>query len=777
MNFKNYQSQIKELIALRNEPDFNELLNKLLFGESNSDKFLIKMELNRLAKPCQRIIDLRDKVTEDCQLFQQDKLKHYLTKETIKVLQDNIKLYGLYTIGVFEAVHADLALQKKQQRKKQLSVVEMPSGQNQCEFIQLSQKNKRGAPRMFFVSDLTITLENGKIIEAQTSNISMTGIKVKIQEDIHTLDQQLILVSFTGLNNEYHQSLLDNKIKYQLVKQEHDASIHYFYLSYVDSNKEFSKFISEFIRSNQYKYKIDVHYYYQLAKASALKHLYLSQMNILPVYLDKRISSPYLFALKNEANKEILNEWSCEGINQLPLLFNELRFTQLIAYAKKNESTTLYCFTHVDNEKNYFISATEDELIEKGLKNVFINYGSTKTNWRIYHLTIQAYQYQQQQSYSITETVPEKVSQITHIATLQPLNLPLAFPAKGVIKNSDLNQINQFVHRDDQDSNAPTFILFSDENRKEERYLYSSKLLISNKEDQFNGEIIDFSFSGLKIKLEQLTHLPPSSKVTVNLSALQKISKKHPLTNLNYKVIRSGPNNTLHLQVCDLKTLNICNDFFLLLVENNPSHFKCVPLKSKKQPSNKRLIEVAEEALINCVFFISKESGRPKIKFSSIDQPDHPLLTLFSMCSNNPAELNYNPLVNNQLYERLITQPFKDCEIEDLDKEALIYITAYKNSENRWLMQSLLDCDFKSIQDKKEFILRSEKKGRFYALHYRLTGVEHVDLNPIKSEIRAISRFATHLTKKLEEELWEINGVIEITDRTAEVIKAAKQIK
>lgn len=777
MDFKNYQSQIKELIALRNEPDFNTLLNKLLFGESNSDKFLIKMELNRLANPCQRIIDLRDKVTEDCQLFQQDKLKHYLTKETIKVLKDNLKLYGLYTIGVFEAVHAYLALQKKQQRQKQLSVAEMPSGQNQCEFIQLSQKNKRGAPRMFFVSDVNITLENGKIIEAQTSNISITGIKVKIQEDIHTLDQQLILVSFTGLNHEYHQNLLNNKIKYQLVKQEHNASMHYFYLSYVDSSKDFIKFISEFIRSNQYKYKIDVHYYYQLAKASALKHLYLSQMNILPIYLDKGISSPYLFSLKNEVNKEILNEWHCEGINQFPFLFNELRFTQLLAYAKKNEHTTLYCFTHIDNGKSYFISATEEELIEKRLKNVFINYGSTKINWRIYHLGIRSYQYQPQQNYNITEPVPEKLSQITHIATLQQLNLPQAFPEKGVIKNNNLNQINQFVHRNEQSSNALIFTLFSNENRKEERYLYSSKLTMSNKEDQFNGEIVDFSFSGLKIKLEQITSLPLSSKVTINLSALQKISKKYPLTNLNYKIIRSGPDNTLHLQVCDLNTHKICNDFFLLLVENNPSHFKCQPLKYNKQPSNKRLVEVAEETLINCIFFIGSESGRPKIKYSSIDKKDHPLLTLFSMYSDNPAELNYKPLVTNQLYERLITQPFKNCEIGELDKEALIYIKTYKNSENRWLIQSLLDSDFKSTQEKREFIWQSKKKGVFYALHYRLTGVEHVDLNPIKSEIRAISRFATHLTKKLEEELWEINAIIEITDRTEEVVKAAQQKK
>lgn len=775
MDLKNYQSQIKELIAVRNEPDFNELLNKLLFGESSSDKFLIKMELSRLAKPCLRIIDLRDKVTEDCQLFQQDKLKHYLTKETIKVLQDNIKLYGLYTIGVFEAVHVHLALQKKQLHLKRASIVETSNSEHQCEFLQLSQKNKRRAPRMFFVSEVNLTLENGKTIKAQTSNVSITGIKVKVQEDIHTLNQQPILVSFTGLNNEYHQSILENKIKYQLVKQEHDQELHYFYLTYSDSCKQFSQFMTEFIRSNQYKYKLDVHYYYQVAKASALKHMYLSQMNILPIYLNHNISSPYLFSLKNKANEKILNEWSCEGKTQLPFLFNELRFARLISYAEKCATTTLYCFTHVDHDKSYFISATEEELENTGVKDVFINYGMTKQNWQVYHLTIRPYHYEQQQKYNITEVTPEKLSQTTHIATLQPLNLPLAFPAKGIINNSDLKKINQFVHRDEKNRNDQVFTLFSNENRKEERYIYNSKLTISKNEQEFAGEIVNFSFSGLKIKTEKTTAFPVSSKVVVNLSALQKVSKNYPLSQLNFKVICTGPGNVLHLQVCDLNTLKICKAFFLLLVENNPSHFKCLPLRMEKQPSNKRLLEVAEEALINCVFFIGKESGKPKIKFSSIDINDHSLQPLFSMYSNNPMELNYKPLIANQLYERLISQPFRENKIEELDKEALVFIKAYKNSGEKWLVQSILDSDFTSSQEKIDFILKSKKKGIFYALHYRLTSVECIDLKPIKAEIRAISRFATHLTKKLEEELWEINGVIEITDRTAEIVKVAEQ--
>ncbi|MFT6905878.1 MAG: hypothetical protein ACJAS1_002541 [Oleiphilaceae bacterium] len=772
MDFKDYQSQIKELISLRNEPDFNELLNNILFGVSNSDKFLIKMELNRLANTCIRIIDLRDKVSEYCQLHRQGTLEHYLTTDTIKVLQENINLYGLYSVGVFEAVYFYIAQQKEKNNKKQL-IDELPKKQDQCEFLHLSQKHKRGAPRMFFVSAVQILLADGTTIEAHTSNISTTGVKIKLQRAVQLLHDSYLHITFRGLQLEHQQAILANKITYQLVKQTHEGDSHYLYLMYADSDTQFIPFLKKFIRVNQYKYKMDVHYYYQQAKISALNTIYLSEMNTLPIYLDNSLSSPFLFALKNNANKKILNEWTCNGINQLPVLFDELRLAQLLAHARKKTETTLYCFTHTANGKNYFLSASEEELLEKGLKSVFINYGSNKKSWRIYHLTLNSYQYQQSQNYDITEPVPAQFQQITHMATLQPLSP--SFSVNPIIDKKDLNKINQFVHRDQKEIDVSIFTLFSGEQRKEARYLYKSKLSLHSQENNYTGELVDFSFSGLRIKLDQIRSLAPSTLLTINLSELQKVSTKFPLSHLQYKVIRNGPENTLHLQVCDTKTLDICNHFFFLLVQSNPNHFKCLPLKTAKQPPSNYLLEIAQEAFIDCVFFLSKDAGRPKIRFSAIDKVEHPLHKLFSMRSDNSAELSYYPLANNQLYARLITQPFKNSEEDGLFKEAFIYIKASKNEDNQWLINSFLDSDFKSQNEKIDFIVKADSEATFYALHYRIFAIEPVNLRSIEAEIRAISRFAIHLTKKLEEELCAINAMIEITDRTFQTLQALQQ--
>ena len=305
-------------------------------------------------------------------------------------------------------------------------------------------------------------------------------------------------------------------------------------------------------------------------------------------------------------------------------------------------------------------------------------------------------------------------------------------------------------------------------------YLYRSKISIIVKEKAYDAHIVDFSFSGLKIKLDTIATFATSSVVTVDLTQLQKLAKKHQLLNLKYKVVRVGADNIFHLQVCNKKTLVICQKFFSLLVKNNAKHFICRPLKEQKQPSVKHLTEVAEESFVNIIFFISKTSGRHKVSFSAIDLADHPLQKIFSLNSDKKNELNYYPIANNQLYERLVTQPLKEIEDSPLVKEAIIYIQVIKDNDQQITINSFLDEDFKSEKAKADFIEKSQLNGSFYALHFRLTSLPKIDLDSIEPETRAISRFAIHLVNKLEEELSAIDAMIEITDRTADVLQSIR---
>lgn len=779
MDLKAYQSQIRELIPLRNESDFNELLDNILFGESTSNKFLIKMELNRLATPCQRILDLREKVTEPCNLYEQDAIKHYLTKPTIQVLKNNIDLYGFYTVGVFEAVLDYIAQQKEIQNTQLQSKSITPAKKEQCELLALSKKNKRGAARMYFVSEISATTSDGQEFQGQTSNISSTGIKIKFKGDIHLTDGSTITVTFIGLTHEYNDQALRKPINCNLIKQEYDTdNCRYLYLNFDGKNAKFTDFISEFIRLNQYKYKIDVHYYYQLAKISALKHAYLAKMSCLPLFLDANAPSPFIFALENNDNKHQLAEWLNEGNNHLSFLFNELRFFKLIKQLTQRQGTTVYSFTHVANGKQYFLCATEEDLIEQGLKELFIHTGSVKPSWRVYRLTLCPFTYQSGNNHDITESTPDIFNQITHIATLQPLTQATAFNIEKSLNSNDTSPLNKFVHHPGKEvDSASTFSLFSSELRKEERYQYKSGVIVSDKNGQYSGQIVDFSCSGLKVKLNQISSFSIATELTVNLTELQKLSTTFPLSKLRYKVVRTSANNLLHLQVCEQQTLDICQQFFSILIRNNAKHFTCQPLLEKKQPLQKQLIEIAEESFINAVFFVKKIATRPAICFSAIDIPDHPLHTLFSLNSDNNQELNYYPIANNHIYERLVIEPFKESDNNELLKHAIIYIRAIKYGRKKWKISSFLEEDFNSEQEKLTFIEESELNATFYALQFRLKRLPKIDLHCIESEMRAISRFAMHLTKRLEEELLAVEGMIEITDITADVLAALKNIK
>lgn len=766
MDIKDYYPQIKELIPLRNEPDFTELLNNILFGESNSDKFLIKMELNRLTQPCVRVIDFRDKVSDKISQFTYRQLTHYVPLYAITAFQEAIGLYDGYTVGTYEALLAYVQKIKQQKTIQTNAKKTMPAPPNITESIQLNNHNKRAAARMFFVSPVIITLENGNKYSANTSNISESGLKIKLTENIHCLNNENVQIAFVGLSKEYINTAINGKnISYRVINQEQNNNGHYFYLNVAPNNTTFIEFTQMFIRTNQYKYKIDVYYYFQLAKETALKKSYLMAMSSLPIYLDANSSSPILFILKNTANKNILADWQNNNTNQLVSLFSELRLAKLLKMSETKSTTTLYSFTYSSNQVEYLLSATEEELNAQNLKHLFIEYGQSKQNWRRYHLTLQTYTYKANKKYELTALQPSSFNKITHIATLTDLSCHELVEFNNATETSSLNLLNQFVHREKETKLTPVYDLFPDELRKEARYRYSSAITIREEESHYSGEILDFSYSGLKIKLDRGITLVKRSLIKINFTDLQKVSQKHPLKEIEYRVI-TGFNNTYHLQVASRDSFIAVHRFFSLLVKNNPDYFDIIPLKSRQQPVSSRLHEVAESSFNNALFFVTKINGKPKISYSSVSPMAASLQDLFGFACNTYKEHNHIAISNNQLLDRLLITPLRDLGNGDAYFETMVYVIKTKDNDYKWNVSSYLDEDFSSQESKRRFIEEHKQRGELRVLYYRLCIIPVPDLKVIASEIRIISRYAIHLTKRLEEDLMSVNAMIEIIDRT-----------
>ncbi|WP_413693065.1 PilZ domain-containing protein [Psychromonas sp. KJ10-2] len=773
MNFKDYQPQINALIPYRNKPDFNSMLDKIFFGESQSDKFLVKMEVNRLVKPCTRIIDLREKVIDKTEQYEHLDITHYLTVSANKALKAALTLYGGYTIGVYEHVLNHVQKVKQIQNEKALQANVLEVNENITENIELNNHRRQAAARMFFVSEVNIALANGDVLAAATSNISVTGIKVKLPEQEQHLADQLVQVIFTGLSNDYKDKAISNKkINYRLVKQQQERTGFYLYLNIEDDKPDFVKFIQGFIRANQHKYKLDVLYYFRVAREKALKNSTLNALNTLPVFLNAEANKPILFMLRNAVNKEVLNQWRCNNSNQLPFLFSTARLAALLNTTDTLITTTVYSFTYIKDGEEYLLSATEQELQAQGLKHLFIEYGRNQTNWHCYHLTLQPYTYQAVKNYQLTDVRPKIFSGISHVATLTEIATDEIISVNPKADKGNPNLLNRFVHKETEQGFTPTYDLFPDELRKEERYSYTSNIALNIAGQTLTAKIIDFSGSGLKIALAAPKAIAKRSLIKIDFTDLQKVTKQHTLTNIEYRVVSSSAKHLYHLQIASSESYKTMKQFFTLLVKSNPAHFKEIPLKSHKQPVTPRLHEAAEAALHPAFFYVAITNGKPTISFSSITESSRSLKQLFNFDCKSANQNNHIALSNNKLLDRILFTPLRESTIGNtpFTIERSIYVKKVKDDNNKWKIESYLDEDFESEFAKREFIVEHKKLKQLQILHYRLSTIDMPNLTLIKSEMDIISCHAIHLTKRLEEELLNIKVMLQVIDRTEQVL-------
>jgi hypothetical protein len=103
-DLEEYHDIIEELKPMINEPEFTQVLNQVTSTISKQKRFLLKMELMRLARPCIRLIDLRGSVDGNCQLYTHQDKVHFLDEIAIETFERQVRIFGEYTIGVCEAV-------------------------------------------------------------------------------------------------------------------------------------------------------------------------------------------------------------------------------------------------------------------------------------------------------------------------------------------------------------------------------------------------------------------------------------------------------------------------------------------------------------------------------------------------------------------------------------------------------------------------------------------------------------------------------------------------
>ena len=381
-DFSKYQNIIDNFRGEVSKPSFDIRFTQITRQLTKTEKFLLKMELKRLASACTRSIDLRGLVDGDCKLFEYDGQSHFLDEIAIGVFEENVKLYKGYTFGVYEAVKNTennfRVLYQKEKQLKELSKLNADSLEQQkksADKIQypvstfsLNQYHERIEERMNFVIPLTVISEDNQKKSVSSIDISSTGVKFRLNSKAFFNIDQKIIITFNGLETDFPFTE-NNPLTYQVKNIYDDNNTQLVGCQRINSSEDddFESFLKRFIQVNKRRYKVNLENTSSALQSRSLEQYVLPKINELPIFfeqVDSNIIPRYVLTTTN--NQAVLQYWQDEdNRSNLHYLVNKERLERLVNKHKQGKPLLVYSFVHQNQGKDYFYTVDEDQLSQE----------------------------------------------------------------------------------------------------------------------------------------------------------------------------------------------------------------------------------------------------------------------------------------------------------------------------------------------------------------------------------------------------------------------------
>lgn len=443
------QQLIEQLKPIVNEPEFEAIFTALTADLSGPDRFKLKTELRTLARPCRKIIDLRNRVDGHCRPYKHKGFVHYMDDVAVKIFEAGLEQYrGIYTEDTHQQVHNaenNFRIIERRERERTLAAARRKLALKQAEqdrrnsFIQRTRmedsalvlgvnaeelpeqpaaieeetpKERPGLPltvsaftfgryvhrkeeRMNFSVAVALRTPGKDNIEALTTNISINGMRVKISSDHRINVGEETGVRFTGLAQEFTFDPL-TVVPYRVVGVEDANEVQYLRLvREMDfESVDFDAFFERFIHGYKRRYKINVDNTYNAVVAKGHEQFYFPRMSGVPLFF--KLQGKHMFpdiALETENNADVLDAWLNEdNISQLPGVFTGKRLSHLLRALKLNAGTyvhrVLYSFQVLRQGTVTFYTAMDFELnADPELKRIFLAYASRTNTFKVYNFT------------------------------------------------------------------------------------------------------------------------------------------------------------------------------------------------------------------------------------------------------------------------------------------------------------------------------------------------------------------------------------------------------
>ncbi|RUO40617.1 hypothetical protein CWE15_07700 [Aliidiomarina taiwanensis] len=817
----------EQLKPVVNEPEFDKIFNMLTADMAGPDRFKLKARLRELAAPCNRQIDLRKRVYGDVQAYTFEGRVHYMDAVAIGIFEEGLERYnGVFTVDTYNKIFlADNNIRVIQDKEKQHALRELRKEREGAKvrgaasqlhapltamkhdeaihipYFTFGRYVARREERMNYAGAIRVKI-NGTLYEAVTSDISVSGIRIRLKAEHDVVIPKEfergtpVEVRFIGFAQEFTIDV-NQGVPYVLMASEQRRQGMYLRLkrSYTEDDDDFDVFLSRFIAGYKHRYKVNVDNVYQALLAKANEQLYFPRMSGVPLFFKREEKFMYpKLALETEVNRSVLDNWVDEqnrcvvgGMFSGKRLANFLR--QLSQSPKGIVETIVYTFQLLRDGKSYFYSALDSDLKDPELRQQFLGYASRRAQFKVYRFsfapldigkawiptTVPADVLKSMGS-GVRPPSPEIMKQLeglTHVGLLTDITPPVEFYQHFEYDKEKLPKLNKFVHP--RRLQAPLLRAAFDfkDIRRESRFNHRTQMRIEAHDSGQLGITRDFSVSGLQVQVEQAMDIKRGDKVFISLPELGKRFTSFDLKKMPYQVMHVSAENTVfHLQrLGDFE--HVGQQFFSHLISANKKALKVHEQTGTVHGLQLCLRNLYCNSLMTLPLFLKQEAnGGLSLHRAGVSSLNEKLKKI-CLAVSEKGKLNIEPVVSDVILERTIVAAWQRLEPTSRPWTATLMIqrTIENNSirsRRKWLLPSAYEPE--EAGNVKAFLQQGLEAGEVLALQFSLIRTGRPDTEFIADEFRYIQQYASHRAEEVQDEMWSIGGLLDVTVVTNEVL-------
>ena len=809
-DLKQYADIIEQLKPMVNEPEFNQVLLQTAADVPKEKRFLIKMEVKRLAKPCMRTIDLRGHVDGKCKKYVHEGRSHYMDDLAVDKFEEQIRVFGRYTYGVYEAVQNtenNFRLMREKELAQERAHKENPTAKKRSAVLEqfkvptvnLLDYRQRNTERMNFAVAVEVFNNAGQAMRGLSVDISLEGLQIKLAKDAFFKTGETLFIFFRGLENEFAMDK-KNGIAYKLVKIITKNDVNYLALQRDKDcpSPAFDKFLESFIHGNKRRYKVNMSNTIEAITSKTCEQYFSPRSPTLPVYIDviNKTLVPR-FAMVNEVNRETVQYWQDEEENcRLNFLLTQERLMRLLNKSDEVREIFVFSFTHLHSDKVYFYSASFEELLQKDiLLKVFLGFGSKKASWRVFKITL-------------TDMVPEQAHIPLSIpdsvgSKVKKLNTPPSARLMSKLKNlrylahvtdvtsvtgqetyneftfnrENLSHLRVFGHpRNRAPSNIHLVRFKYEEQRIESRYQLRTQIeaRFNNEDAVHKGVSEDISVHGLGLRVELNKEYKGSleGRIEVAFPRLQEIANAFDVMHLQYEIIyHNVEKNILHLKTMPGEEGKSARAFFEELIKKNKANLKVDNDEEEVPGIGQALRCINARNATSLSFLMSKEGVRYTPQACIVGKQDERITTLTTQYAEQ-GKVNLEFLFRDRKQDSPFVQSgIKAVKLENMPLRQELFISFdASQKEPRMAIIPRYSDKFESNEQRRAFIREAMVRGQFIAIHVMLTTTGKPDMSMLQTEINYVTMYAMHRARELEKKMWSIAACSHLVDVTDEVL-------